>query len=49
MSSRFLDFRRGQNDSGRGNVAGYITDDADILHRIKAKSDRKDSCRILPL
>ena len=47
MSWRFLDFRRGENGSGSGSVAGYMTDDADILHRIKAKIDRNDSYRIL--
>ena len=43
MSRRFLDFRRGQNVIGRGNVVGYMTDDADILNRIKAKSDRNET------
>ena len=49
MSRRFLSFRRRQRASQRGRVAGYTTDEAYTLHRIKEKSDRNDSCRMLPL
>lgn len=45
MSKRFLDFKRGQNVSGKGNVAGYMTDDAYILYRLKAKSGRNITYR----